>query len=131
MERRDWRRVVFGGRVLITRKNKRMEKGEIQNLSLHDVFVQTPLNMPLYDLVELQLFLGEADSCVTLAGFVVRRDPAGLAIRFIGHDFETFTLLKKVVAYATDNETTTISQFLGRMKTLGFPATKRRCAADQ
>ena len=131
MERGDWRRVVLGGRVLITRKNKRMEQGEIQNLSLHDVFVQTPLNMPLYDLVQLQLFLGEADSSVTLAGFVVRRDPAGLAIRLIGLDFETFTLLRKVVAYATENRATTISQFLGRMKTLGFPATERRCAAGR
>jgi len=131
MERRHWRRVVFEGRALITRKNKRMEEGEIHNLSPHDIFVQTPLGMPLHELVELQLILGEArsDSSVTLAGLVVRRDPAGLAIRLIGLDFETFMLLKNIVAYVVDDTTTTISQFLDRMKTLEFPVPERRRVA--
>lgn len=108
-----------------------MERGRIQNLSPHDIFVQTSLEIPLYELVGIRLFLGHAasESGIDLRGIVVRRDPEGLAIRLIGFDFDTFMLLKKVVLYSADDTATTITQFLNRVNTLEFPVLKERRAA--
>jgi hypothetical protein len=85
------------------------------------------VDIPLYELVGLRLLLGESppDLGIDLSGIVVRRDATGLAIRLIGLDFDSFKLLKKVIAYAAEDKTATIKGFLDRLKTMEFPGPRR------
>jgi hypothetical protein len=128
MERRNWIRVPFGGQALIARKGKQLEVGEIRNLSVLAISVNTGADIPLYELVGLQLFLGEAtsESSISARGVVVRRDLKGLVTRLTGLDFNSFLILKKTVTYIAGGQTATISDFLRGMKTLEFPAPAQR-----
>ena len=92
------------------------------------ISVNTRADIPLYELVGLQLFLGEAtsESGISARGIVARRDLKGLVIRLTALDFNSFVILKKTVTYIAGGQTTTISDFLRGMKTLEFPAPARR-----
>jgi hypothetical protein len=127
IDRRNWKRVPLAGKAAITRTGKNVEETEINNLSLHDIFVNTSADIPLYELVGLRLILGNSapDLGIDLRGIVVRRDATGLAIRLIGLDFDSFKLLKKVIAYTTEDKTATIKGFLDRLKTMEFPGPRR------
>jgi hypothetical protein len=127
VDRRNWKRVPLAGQATITRTGKNVEETEINNLSLHDIFVKTSVDIPLYELVGLRLVLGDSapDLGIDLRGVVVRRDTTGLAIRLIGFDFDSFKLLKKVIAYAAEDKTATIKGFLDRLKTVEFPGPRR------
>ena len=96
--------------------------GVIKNFSVHGISIDVPAAVRVYDLLDLQLFLGEAThgSGIGTRGFVVRRDHQDVGIRFIGLDFDSFKLLKTSVAYIANNETMGISQFLQEMKVLKF-----------
>jgi hypothetical protein len=127
IDRRNWKRVPFAGKATITRTGKTVEETEINNLSLHDIFVKTSADIPLYELVGLRLILGNSspDLGIDLRGIVVRRDATGLAIRLIGLDFDSFKLLKKVIAYTAEDKAATIKGFLDRLKTTEFPGPQR------
>ncbi len=137
MERRKWARAPFSGRAIIVRSGKQMEPGDVMDLSVHDIFIKTSVEIPLYEIVGLQLFLGEAtsDSAINARGIVVRHDAKGLVIRLIGLEFDSFMLLKKVVAFVAVDRSVPISTFLGGTKTLEFCGPKRggerRCREDE
>ncbi len=128
MEKRGWVRVPFNGRAIITKMGKPVEWGVIRNLSVNGVSVDMHRTVHLFDLLDLQLFLGKATygSGIGTKGIVMRCDHEGIGVRLTGLNYEAFKLLSTAVRYLASDETASICQFLRDMKILEFPAPGRR-----
>ena len=84
--------------------------GDSKNLSLKGIFVVTTENVLLNARCRVQVFLsGTASPCSILTeGTVVRKEPGGIAINFDSMDLDSYTELKNIVRYNTEDPDTVV-----------------------
>lgn len=104
--RRSKVRVDFQSQIIIHVLEPELElQGDSRNLSLKGIFVETPVDVPLYAKCRIQVFLSGTVSPVSLdmEGIVTRKEPTGIAVAFNSMDLDSYTELKNIVRYNTDN----------------------------
>jgi len=117
MERRNFTRVPFQSRAVVSYEGKNFE-GEVKNLSLNGMLLQVAERLPLDEEVEIKMFLSGTSSelSLNLKGKVSRHEYVGLAFHFTGMDLDSFTHLRNIVAYNTDEGTEVMEEFFRFMK---------------
>ncbi|TWI72433.1 PilZ domain-containing protein [Desulfobotulus alkaliphilus] len=105
-ERRRMKRVAFETEVrLHVGEHEIRVEGSSRDLSQKGVFVATdvPLKEGTECRVEIQLSGMEEPICLFMKGRVARIVPKGVGVEFFEMDLETFTHLRNVVLYNSDN----------------------------
>ena len=107
-ERRKHERVEFftSISVIIDAGDKKINvKGGIKDLSLKGVFIITDKKAPIGSPCSIKIFLSEAKEDVELSikGKIARTESDGLGIIFDSIDIDSFTHLKNIVKYNSDN----------------------------
>lgn len=79
--------------------------GDSKNLSLKGIFVETPIDVPIKARCRVQIFLSGTEPPVSfqLEGAVARKEPSGFAIAFDPMELESYTELKNIVRYNTED----------------------------
>jgi c-di-GMP-binding flagellar brake protein YcgR len=105
-ERREKVRVDYKTRIdlYVGDKEHRFE-GSSRDMSLNGLFVYTEEHIPLETKCTVSIFLsGKTEGNVfEIEGKVVRMDPFGVAIEFDNMDLVSYTYLKNIVRYNTDD----------------------------
>jgi hypothetical protein len=104
--RRKKIRVDFQSRIIIDLVEPAIQlDGDSKNLSLKGIFVETTENVPLQARCRIQVFLSGTISPIALnmEGVVTRKEPSGIAIVFNSMDLDSYTELKNIVRYNTNN----------------------------
>ena len=104
--RRSKIRVDFQTRIVVdvTEPPVQMD-GDSRNLSLKGIFVNTKEDISPGARCRVQIFLSGRTEPTPLCmeGTVVRKDPSGVAITFDSMDLDSYTDLKNIVRYNTEN----------------------------
>ena len=84
--------------------------GDSRNLSLRGIFVVTTENVPLNARCRVQIFLSGtiAPYSIKTEGTVVRKETGGIAINFDSMDLDSYTELKNIVRYNTEDPDTIV-----------------------
>lgn len=97
---RSFSRVNFTIDALVTQGGKTI-KGEVRNISLHGVYIETAgkLAADLPVDVSIQLAGMTPEVAINATGTVVRVDETGIGIKFDKIDVDSFAHLRNVVSY--------------------------------
>ncbi len=102
MEKRKFMRVQFNAEVVVKSSGITIS-GTTDNLSMKGMFLNTTTPMNLSGPIEVSLGLAGSELSITLKAKAVRQTDAGIAIEFIEMDLDSFTHLKTLIAYNSDN----------------------------
>ncbi len=105
-EKRRHIRVDFKTRIVIDTGTTEIEtKGNSKDLSLKGVFINTDEKLPVGTRCNVSIFLsgGIDDIELKMKAEIVRVDEHGLGIAFGSMDLESYTYLKNIMCYNTDN----------------------------
>lgn len=105
-ERREKIRVDFATKVTITtQKSKITVNGSSNDLSLSGIFVKTNEDIPEGTQCEVEVWLTgmEEEIALKMQGYVVRKVKGGLAVAFETIDIDSYTHLKNIIRYNTDD----------------------------
>lgn len=116
-ERRKFFRVAFAIETCFTYQNQPYQ-GEVRDLSLKGMFVKTIAQVAIDQILRFTIHLSgdNTDFSMQLNGVVVRITPEGLGIRFEPIDLESFTHLKNIVSYNSQNVEDIDNEFLDFIK---------------
>jgi PilZ domain len=108
IERRNHQRVDFltALNVIIETEDKKIEvTGDSKDLSLKGIFITTDEKAPVGSLCSVKVFLsGSKDElALHIQGVVARTEKNGLGINFDSMDVDSFTYLKNIIKYNSDN----------------------------
>jgi len=120
--RRKNSRVTFRTTISLSFAGARYEQCETQDLSLKGVFVKGVHGHALGDRCDAVLCLTGSTSnlCLQMKGEVVRVTPAGVGLRFVEIDLDSFYHLKNILYYNSENPDQLDDEFTAR--TLAFHA---------
>jgi len=102
MEKRKTSRVPFHAEAVVKFLDV-VFSGTIDNLSLKGMFIDTEHRVSDKDLLDITVRLSGTDLTVNLKGRVIRQTDTGIAIEFREMDLDSFTHLKKIVEYNSDD----------------------------
>ncbi|MFZ2447400.1 MAG: PilZ domain-containing protein [Syntrophobacteraceae bacterium] len=102
MEKRKNSRVSFNADVIVTSGDLTIS-GATDNLSMKGMFLTAERRLPADELMDIKIRLSGSELSIDLKGKTVRQTDAGMAIEFIAMDLDSFTHLKKLVAYNSGN----------------------------
>lgn len=103
MELRSFTRVDLSEWGTITYNNESFG-GQVENISLKGLFIQTNKQLPLYEPVEVSVH-HEIDKSLDFSATVVRLDESGLGLLIDKMDVDSLVYLKKLLAeHSGDNE---------------------------
>ena len=105
-ERRGRNRVGFQTEIsLKVGTSEIIGKGNIVDLSLNGVFISTNEDVLIGEKCKVNIVLtGTVDGIsLNMSGRVIRRKETGVAVVFDSMDVDTFTHLKNIVRYNSDN----------------------------
>ncbi len=107
-ERRNHERVDFSApiSIMIETEDDTIEvTGDSQDLSLKGMFIPTDKKVPLGSHCIIKIFLsGTRDSLeLNIQGVIARAENNGLGIIFDSMDVDSFTYLKNIVKYNSEN----------------------------
>ncbi|MCK5312760.1 MAG: PilZ domain-containing protein [Desulfobacteraceae bacterium] len=108
IERRNHERVEFSTslNVIIETEDEKIEvEGDSKDLSLKGIFLTTDKKAPVGSLCSVKIFLtGSKDNIeLHIQGVIARTENKGLGITFDSMDVDSFTYLKNIVKYNSDN----------------------------
>ncbi|MCK5541228.1 MAG: PilZ domain-containing protein [Desulfobacterales bacterium] len=108
IERREYERIEFftSVSVIIDVGDKKIDiKGGVKDLSLKGVFIITEKKAPVGSPCSVKIFLSGATDGVELRikGVVARTESDGVGIIFDSIDIDSFTHLKNIMKYNSDN----------------------------
>lgn len=110
-DKRDFSRVSFKVSALIQADGVAL-KGEVKDVSLHGIFVQTDEKIPVGTVVEITIYLSAAEPVViNVSGTVARSVEGGIGCVFDKMDVESFAHLRSVIAYQMGDSSQVISEF--------------------
>ncbi|MFP4039571.1 MAG: PilZ domain-containing protein [Desulfosudaceae bacterium] len=111
-EQRRGTRVVFRVKAKMEYDGRSIE-GEVLNLSLKGMLVDTDINIPENQELAIKVYLSGTTSEVNLnmKGEVVRSDQTGVAIEFREIDLDSFIHLRSVVGYNEGDEDKVMKEF--------------------
>src|SRR5512137_1868711 len=100
MEKRQFSRVDFTVKALVT-ADTTVFRGEVDNLSLHGIFIKTDQQLPLGSAAEITIGLAEVEPEIVIhvTGTVARHTPDGIAFEFGKIDVDSFTHLRSIISY--------------------------------
>lgn len=100
MEQRKFSRVPFRVTADVASASGRFA-ASVANLSMRGVLLVTTGRPPIGERVALRIVLAgqDPDHHLTVDGQVIRHEPDGIAVFLDGYDLETFTLLRRIIAY--------------------------------
>ncbi|UFS69075.1 PilZ domain-containing protein [Geomonas sp. RF6] len=120
-EKRSFSRVGFKVNALLQGEGVAL-KGEVKDLSLHGVFVETEGALPVGTDVELTVYLSAPPDPVVIkvTGSVVRSGEGGIGCTFDKIDLDSFAHLRRIISYQMGSDEQALSE-------LAAYATQRGC----
>ncbi|MHC1728187.1 MAG: PilZ domain-containing protein [Syntrophobacteraceae bacterium] len=104
MEKRKHKRVIFKSEAVVRSKEATV-LGTIDNLSMKGMFLSTGEKLAGRDILEIEILLTGSSSKleIRIKGRKVRQTEKGVAIEFSEMDLDSFTHLRNLVAYNSDD----------------------------
>ncbi|MBJ6726936.1 PilZ domain-containing protein [Geomesophilobacter sediminis] len=110
-DKRDFSRVSFKVSALLQADGVTL-KGEVKDISMHGIFVQTEEKLPVGTPVEITIYLSAADPIViNVSGSVARCEETGLGCIFEKMDIDSFAHLRSVISYQMGDVTQVLTEF--------------------
>ena len=110
-DRRNFSRVEFTVSALLQSDGVAF-KGEVKDLSLHGVYLETQEVLPVGTAVEITIYLtSSADPIViNVSGTVARLVPGGIGCAFDKMDVESFAHLRSIISYQGGDESRVMAE---------------------
>ncbi|MBU5638787.1 PilZ domain-containing protein [Geomonas sp. Red69] len=111
-ERRNFSRVDFRVSALLQAEGVAV-KGEVTDVSLHGLYMETQELIPVGTPVEVTIYLSAAPDPVVInvKGTVARLVPGGLGCAFDKMDVESFAHLRSIISYQGGDESKVMAEF--------------------
>lgn len=117
MEKRKHRRVLFKSEAIV-RSGESTILGTIDNLSMKGMFLTTGGKLLGSDILYIEILLTGSSSKleIRLMGRKVRQTTSGVAIEFTEMDLDSFTHLRNLVAYNSDDADAIIDEYYSSIR---------------
>ena len=111
-DRRNFSRVDFRVSALLQTDGVAF-KGEVKDVSLHGLYLETTEVLPVGTPVELTIYLSAAADPVVInvTGVVARLVPGGIGCAFDRIDADSFAHLRSIISYQSGDESRIMSEF--------------------
>lgn len=111
-DRRNFSRVGFRVSALLQSEGVAL-KGEVKDVSLHGLYLETPETLPLGTQVEITIYLSATPDPVVInvSGTVARHVPGGMGCAFDKIDADSFAHLRSIIAYQVGDESKVMTEF--------------------
>ena len=111
-DRRSFSRVDFRVSALLQAEGVAI-KGEVSDVSLHGVYMETEEVLPVGTPVEITIYLSAAAEPVVInvKGTVARLVPGGIGCAFDKMDVESFAHLRSIISYQGGAESKVMAEF--------------------
>lgn len=111
-DRRNFSRVDFRVSALLQAEGVAI-KGEVTDLSLHGLYMETQEELPVGSPVEVTIYLSPSPDPVVInvKGTVARLMPGGIDCAFDKMDVESFAHLRSIIAYQGGDEAKVMAEF--------------------
>jgi len=111
-DRRNFSRFNFQVSALLQSEGVAI-KGEVKDISLHGLYLETDEVVPIGTPVELTIYLSAtADPVViNISGTVARLVPGGLGCAFAKMDIDSFAHLRSIISYQGGDESKVMAEF--------------------
>lgn len=111
-DRRHFSRVDFRVSALLQAEGVAI-KGEVTDLSLHGLYMETQEELPIGSPVEVTIYLSPSPDPVVInvKGTVARLMPGGIGCAFDKMDVESFAHLRSIIAYQGGDEAKVMAEF--------------------
>jgi hypothetical protein len=112
MEKRRFTRVDFVINALV-KYDATAFRGEVENLSLHGIFIKTDQRMPLDTTADITICLAELEPeiLINLSAKAVRIDDGGIGFKFDRIDVDSFTHLRSIISYRKGDADSVMNEF--------------------
>jgi len=105
-EKRRRQRVDFKTKITLKTDQSELNlEGSSKDLSLKGMFINTDKHIALNTKCDIEIYLTGMTEEFTLnmKGVIIRREGNGIAVEFITMDLDSFTHLKNILRYNTEN----------------------------
>lgn len=111
-DRRSFSRVDFRVSALLQAEGVAI-KGEVSDVSLHGVYMETQEVLPIGTPVEITIYLSAAAEPVVInvKGTVARLVPGGIGCAFDKMDVDSFAHLRSIISYQGGDESRVMAEF--------------------
>ena len=111
-DRRSFSRVDFRVSALLQAEGVAI-KGEVTDVSLHGVYMETREVLPVGTPVEITIYLSSTTEPVVInvKGTVARLVPGGIGCAFDKMDVESFAHLRSIISYQGGDESKVMAEF--------------------
>ncbi|QWV92529.1 PilZ domain-containing protein [Geomonas oryzisoli] len=111
-ERRNFSRVDFRVSALLQAEGVAI-KGEVTDVSLHGLYMETAEQIPVGTPVEVTIYLSAAPDpiVINVKGTVARLVEGGLGCAFDKMDVESFAHLRSIISYQGGDESKVMAEF--------------------
>jgi hypothetical protein len=112
MDERNKSRVVFHVNASLD-YNGRTINGEVDNLSINGMYVNTEEKIPVDKEVEVSIYLSGTTSELSLKinGIIIRQDDKGVAVKFTQIGFDSYVHLRSIIDFNKLDENKIIKEF--------------------
>lgn len=111
-DRRNFSRVDFRVSALLQSEGIAI-KGEVRDVSLHGLYLETPERIPVGTPVEISIYLSATNEPVVInvSGVVARLVPGGIGCAFEKIDADSFAHLRSIISYQGKDESKIMTEF--------------------
>jgi hypothetical protein len=111
-EKRNFSRVGFKVSALLQCEGVAL-KGEVRDVSLHGLYLETDQVLPIGTPVEITIYLSTdiEPVVINVSGTVARLMPDGIGCSFDKMDIDSFAHLRSVISYQGGDETKALAEF--------------------
>lgn len=111
-DRRNFSRVEFRVSALLQAEGVAI-KGEVTDVSLHGLYMETDELIPVGSPVEITIYLSSTTEPVVInvKGTVARLVPGGIGCAFDKMDIESFAHLRSIISYQGGDESKVMAEF--------------------
>jgi hypothetical protein len=112
-EKRNFSRVDFKVSALLQSEGVAI-KGEVKDVSLHGLYLETDQQLPIGSPVEITIYLSAATDpiVIVVSGTVARIMSGGLGCSFDKMDVDSFAHLRSVISYQGGDESKVMAEFV-------------------
>lgn len=111
-DKRHFSRVNFKVSALLQSDGVAL-KGEVKDVSLRGIYVETEELLPIGSPVEITIYLSTSEPpiVINVTGVVARLVPGGIGCAFDKMDIDSFTHLRSVISYQGGDESRAMAEF--------------------
>ena len=112
MDKRRFTRVDFTINALV-KYDETSFRGEVDNLSLHGIFIKTDRDVPLGTQADIIICLTEMqpEIVISLTAKAIRSVAGGVGFQFDRIDVESFSHLRSIISYRKGDADTIMNEF--------------------